>query len=45
MWFNGSSNNYSGGYKEGDEFAILLDMFKGELRFFVNGVDKGIFTN
>jgi hypothetical protein len=37
--YNGRSNNYSAGYKEGDELVILLDMFKGELQFFVNGVD------
>ena len=39
MWYNGTSNNYSAGYKEGDELVILLDMFKGELQFFVNGED------
>ncbi len=39
LMYNGRSNNYSAGYKEGDELVILLDMFKGELQFFVNGVD------
>jgi hypothetical protein len=45
MWYNGDSHQYASGYRAGDELALLLDMHKGELEFFVNGESKGVFSN
>ncbi len=45
MYFNGSSAGYAAGYNAGDEFGLLLDMFKGELIFYVNGDNRGTFSN
>ncbi len=45
MWYDGNSHQYASGYKAGDELALLLDIYKGELEFFVNGDSKGVFSN
>ncbi len=29
-------------YNSGDEIGVLLDMWKGELKFVINGIDKGV---
>jgi hypothetical protein len=43
MWYNGNPHQYASDYREGDEFALLLDMYKRELEFFINGESKGVF--
>ena len=45
IYYNGSSIKYSQKYTEKDELIILLDMYNGELRFIVNGEDRGLFIN
>jgi hypothetical protein len=42
LWYQGTSKGYASAFKEGDEIGILLDMHKGEIRFLVNGEDKGV---
>jgi hypothetical protein len=42
LWGNGKQcNNPAGPYKQGDRVGVLLDLGKGSLRFFKNGVAHG----
>ena len=42
LYYNCTSKGYAESYHEGNEIGILLDMWEGELKFTVNGVDKGV---
>jgi hypothetical protein len=43
FYYHKTMKGYEAGiYKKGDEIGILLDMWKGEIRFVINGIDKGV---
>jgi hypothetical protein len=43
LYYNNTNKAYTNeSYKTGDELGILIDMWEGELKFSINGVDKGV---
>ena len=42
LYYNSTSKNYKESFTENILITILLDMHKGEIKFAINGEDKGV---